>query len=200
MKATKFGVIMFILTSCALGTKFVDTSPGGWIHVHTKAFYIFKSMTAIMDREKRYIVCLESPSEKVQEHQKRVKNALENFSFYEPMVDDDVYLYILVREDKLVSFFRMISTKWSKESSLSDDVIEFRKFSTPVYIVNDGGIELRHNKGEYIPTNIFISKTQGFQELYQHEVSETPIAPSLTHIEQIFLEQQSGEMSKDEEQ
>jgi hypothetical protein len=71
---------------------------------------------------------------------------------------------------------------------------------TPVYVVNAEGIELRHHQGEYTPTTIFISKTTGFRDLYQEPVSETPIAPTLSQIEQMLLKAQGHEGNKGEEQ
>ncbi len=190
MKYLNLFIVILILTICfsCHNVKFIDSSPAGWIQVSTTAFYIFNLPTSLLKKDVlRYVICLESPAENVQEHQQWIKSAFENFKFSEPIFYDNVYSYVLIKQDELLSFFMMLSTEWVEKEILSNgDIVVFRHFSTPIYIVNEDGIELLHNKGNYSPTEIFLSKT-GVQTIYKHSIGNTPIAPSLQSIKK-FIE------------
>ncbi len=103
------------------------------------------------------------------------------------MFYDGIYSYVLMKQDELFLFFIMISTEWIEKEALSNgDIVIFRHFSTPIYIVNEDGIELKHDEGNYDPTEIFLSKTKGVQIFYKYPMGNTPIAPSLQSIKKFI--------------
>jgi hypothetical protein len=162
---------------------FILSPPAEWFHAHTRAMYIFKPSIRSVDGEARHIVCMKTPTSF---YQTCVKQTLRILDIQGALATEGDYIYLLLREEELLPFFRKISIWRMKEYSLTENIIEFRDVPTSIYVVNEEGRELQH-KEKSTHEEIIINKIHAFHNLYQHVVNETPRIPTLQEIEQVFL-------------
>ncbi len=160
-----------IIRDYGIDNKSVDgiiilSQPVNWLHFHVSAIYFFKPFIRLLDGEVRHVVCIETPTTS---YQTCVKQTLQILDIQGTVVTEGDYIYLLLREEELIPFFRKISTS---ESPFTQESITFERLPKWLHVVNEEGRVLRYNES-------------------QHVASETSRVPSLREIEQVFLRRQS---------